>query len=455
MHRFAPALAAAAAAPALAAFLVVTPSSPDDPVATRPTPDPRLESDERAEAQIQRMLTAMGGKDRLRTLRDVEYRYTYRRVGEGTEDVSLERYIFDGELSWARYDKHEVFVMPGTAGSVTSSFDGETTVSNHGGKPVADEQAAGVLSFLRKTNYYWFCMFFKLADPGVNLKSLGKRTANHIEYDIVQVSFGDDIGDSPDDRYVLYLNPYTHLVDMFLFNVTAFGIETPLLMQVKYTMVDGTLLPVWRMYRPAKTWDTHEVVADGPVVLELSEDVRFNNGFRPRDFAPEVRSARRVVAATTLASGGGDYDPERPIHSPGPVERSVVPTDDVVPADRLTDLQPAAKTTVIRSRQFALDQLAAREPRDVEYLVAGSGLSLPRVEAKEERPPRMDQAAVAVARPLLEEQVLRLGRTEQRGLFVQLPPQGLTEKFTRLHLAAGQVPSLDPLASDPAPIASH
>ncbi len=261
--------------PALVALIALLSVGAALPSAARKASDAR--------AIVERMLQTIGGAGKLHELRDAEMTYTYRRVGDGTEDVSLERYIFDGELSWARYDKHEVFVLPGTEGPVTSFFDGAETVSKHAGKRVEGE-AAMPLAFLRKTNFYWFAMFFKLADPGVNLEYLGQREAHDTQYDVVQVTFGESVGDSPQDRYVLYVNPYTHLVDMFLFNVTGFGRTEPLLMEVRYTQVDGALLPAWRRYQPAVGWDSHAVQPGGDVVLELTEDIRFGNGFTAKDF---------------------------------------------------------------------------------------------------------------------------------------------------------------------------
>jgi hypothetical protein len=41
--------------------------------------------------------------EKLRTFRDVEYKYTYRDKKTGKADISIERYVFDGELSWAKY----------------------------------------------------------------------------------------------------------------------------------------------------------------------------------------------------------------------------------------------------------------------------------------------------------------------------------------------------------------
>ena len=101
--------------------------------------------------------------------------------------------------------------------------------------------------FMRKTNFYWFTMMFKLLDPGINYKRLPSREVNGIVYNVVETSFGESVGDAQ-DTYVLYLNPTTHLVDQFLFTVMDFNMSNPLLMVAKYAEINGVKLPTDRSY---------------------------------------------------------------------------------------------------------------------------------------------------------------------------------------------------------------
>jgi hypothetical protein len=59
--------------------------------------------DAKARTLIETMSRTVGGMEKLRTFRDVEYKYTYRDKKTGKADISIERYVFDGELSWAKY----------------------------------------------------------------------------------------------------------------------------------------------------------------------------------------------------------------------------------------------------------------------------------------------------------------------------------------------------------------
>jgi hypothetical protein len=59
---------------------------------------------------------------------------------------------------------------------------------------------------------YWLVMPFKLKDSGVTLKYAGKK-ANFInaECDVLELSFK-AVGDTPDNRYWVYVNPSSHMV---------------------------------------------------------------------------------------------------------------------------------------------------------------------------------------------------------------------------------------------------
>lgn len=233
-----------------------------------------------ARALVEKMTEAVGGKDTFYNLGDVEYTYTYHDLVEDKKDVSLERYLFDGELSWAKFSVREKFAHPNIDGTIIQGYDGENFWTTINGVASEDEQIVGFSRFLRKTNYYWFSMFFKLLDEGINYEKLDPQTVNGIDYHRVKITFGENVGDAS-DIYVLFINPETYLVDQFLFTVKAFNVTDPLLMEVKYTEVDGVKLPTWRRYAPAN-WEAE--IQKEAWTAEISENVKFDNGFTRADF---------------------------------------------------------------------------------------------------------------------------------------------------------------------------
>lgn len=241
----------------------------------------------RGQQLVAAMVAKVGTMEQLKALKDVEYTYTYRGP-DGKEDVSQERYVFDGELSWARYDKHEKIVMPNKSGTVVQGYNGNKTWVTHNGTPVADSQTVKTADFLRKTNYYWFTMMPKLLDPGVKHVHEGESTLNGKVYDRVKVTFEQGVGDVQ-DIYVLFINRETGLVDQFLFTVMDFGMRDPLLMEVQYVDVQGLKLPAKRRYAPAASWDGG-VKGTPQWTDEIMTQIRFSTGLDPSVFNPPQTS---------------------------------------------------------------------------------------------------------------------------------------------------------------------
>ena len=230
---------------------------------------------------IDKMVDSAGSYEKLKSLNDVEYLYTTVNNNTGKSDISTERYMFDGELSWAEYKIHEDNVFPDQEGVVIQGFNGKESWTTLNGKVVDDPQAVKLADFLRKTNFFWFAMMQKLQDPGIIYSYEGKRTVDDTEYDIVKISYEQGIGDVS-DTYVLYINPQTHLVDRFLFTVMDFNITDPLIMTVEYEEIEGIKLPVKRKLTQSN-WEgeiPNEVWVD-----EIMSEIKFNNGFKKSDFA--------------------------------------------------------------------------------------------------------------------------------------------------------------------------
>ncbi|MFD2587340.1 hypothetical protein ACFSQJ_10385 [Croceitalea marina] len=230
-----------------------------------------------AKELIVKVVEANGGKKALRKLKDVSFDYIFKVKDNNIEDISKERYIFNGEVSYADYTKRQVYAIPQMPGETyTQFFNGTSSISKIDGKTITEQQPAFIGHILRKTNYYWFTMMFKLADPGVNHKMLPSREVDGVTYKVVEMTFGDNIGESSKDKYILYINPETYLVDQFLYNATGFGVTEPSIMKVKYEKVDGIYLSTYRKYAPAD-WDGNKL--EGPWTEQYTKNVKFNNGY--------------------------------------------------------------------------------------------------------------------------------------------------------------------------------
>ena len=226
-----------------------------------------------AHALVLKVMKRTGDYADLVALGDVQYEYIYKK--SPTEiDVSEERYSFESEQSWAQYDVHTASLMTDRPGRIVQGYDGRKSWMTLDGERIEDPKLLKRADFNRKTNFYWFCMMQKLNDPGLSYESLPDAKQGDIDYKLVKVTFNDGVGDAQDD-YTLYINPFTMLVDQFLFTVRDFNREAPLLMELKYTKHRGLRLPTYRRYAPIDS--SGKITGDW--IEEISDKIKFGNNF--------------------------------------------------------------------------------------------------------------------------------------------------------------------------------
>lgn len=228
---------------------------------------------------IYNMVQKVGNYDDLKAQQSVEYIYRYT-TASGQTDSSLERYLFDGELSFGRYLKHER-TLPQLNGTIEQGFDGENYWLKHNDTLVHDSSMLKRVAFNRPTNFYWFCMMPKLLDPGLSYEYLGTDSTHQNIYDVVKVTFS-GVDYKPKDIYQLYINQKTSLVDHFLFTIADFKISEPKLMQLEYEEVDNFLIPTKRRYTNSN-WNA-EILEDIWTTVKWS-NISFNAGLTKQDFA--------------------------------------------------------------------------------------------------------------------------------------------------------------------------
>ena len=219
---------------------------------------------------------AHGGWNDLWKKHDVEYTYDYR-YADGSADVSIERYIFGSEASYGKYIQHEINVMPNEEGEVVQFYNGTETMVEVDGKKMDDPQLIGLSEFLRKANYYWFTMPYKLNDKATTAKYLGQEEHDGNIYDKVEVTYDPKItGKEQNDTYILYVNPATTRVDRFYFSLPFLGVNEPLILaNYHYENINGQLIATKRSYfMPSEKGYSAE-----PDLVQTLTNVKFDNGF--------------------------------------------------------------------------------------------------------------------------------------------------------------------------------
>ena len=227
---------------------------------------------------VYKMTQKVGTYQDLQDYKDVSYTYTYT-TPDGKSDVSNEKYIFDGELSYGEYVKHER-TLADLEGRIEQGYNGSAFWLKQDGKSVADEKTLKRVTFNRKTNFYWFTMMQKLLDPGLNYEYVKQDTIDGSHYDVVKVSFDAKEG-KPTDIYQVYINQETLLVDQFLFTVVDFEVMEPLLMKVEYEKVGEILIPASRKYTKAG-WDGKNL--NDKWIFVNWTDIKFNTEMKQEQF---------------------------------------------------------------------------------------------------------------------------------------------------------------------------
>ncbi len=74
--------------------------------------------------------------------------------------------------------------------------------------------------FWALTGFYFQQIPFVLADPGARYEALPDDSIDGTPHDMVRVTFGKNVGDSPDDTYILYLDKETGRVDAIRYTVS-------------------------------------------------------------------------------------------------------------------------------------------------------------------------------------------------------------------------------------------
>lgn len=105
--------------------------------------------------------------------------------------------------------------------------------------------------FYHNLYYYFFALPYLAADPGVNLTDLGQVEIEGITYDKSLMTFGDNVGDSPKDQYVLYFDE-SGILKLINYSVTYYdesrATQYSAIRYENWTNVNGIQLPqelVW------------------------------------------------------------------------------------------------------------------------------------------------------------------------------------------------------------------
>ena len=114
---------------------------------------------------VYEMVEKVGTYSDLNSKNNVTYTYTYQ-TPDGKSDISTEKYIFNGELSYGMYTVHER-TLANLEGRIEQGYDGNEFWLKQRGEVILASTSLKKIAFNRPTNFYWFTMMQKLLDPGL------------------------------------------------------------------------------------------------------------------------------------------------------------------------------------------------------------------------------------------------------------------------------------------------
>jgi hypothetical protein len=195
--------------------------------ATEPTAEPAPsaadrvhvspESDTEAIEIAQSVIEAMGGWESWDQTRYLKWHFFGQRQhhwDRRTGDIRIA-----GSMRFRSEDPEEVLVLMNIHTKQGRGWDAD-------GNEITDAEtleallAAGHSAWINDS--YWLVMPYKLLDPGVTLKYVDERAMEDGRpADVLQLTFAEGVGDTPENRYEVFVARDTGLVEQWSFFATA------------------------------------------------------------------------------------------------------------------------------------------------------------------------------------------------------------------------------------------
>jgi hypothetical protein len=141
-------------------------------------------------------------------------------------------------------------VLITTDSTFTMGFDGQDVWVS----PNLAAYPGSSATFYHNLVFYFFSLPFVVADPGVNHNALPDITFDGVAYSRISITFGSDVGESPDDQYILWFRKSDNLLSMINYSVTYFDVANAskfnAMVYDEWQTVNGLKVPKkWTSYK--------------------------------------------------------------------------------------------------------------------------------------------------------------------------------------------------------------
>jgi hypothetical protein len=178
-------------------------------------------SDPKAIAVAERVMQALGGADAWNSTRYLRFDFAVERGGK---TLVRRAHTWD---KWSGRYRVEAKDKDGKDLVVTMNLNSKQGSASLGGTPLAGDALKKALDdayAMWVNDSYWLLMPYKLRDPGVSLAYVGEKKKGPDTWDEIALSF-DNVGLTPKDKYWVFVNRATGLVDRWEFVLK--GEKTP------------------------------------------------------------------------------------------------------------------------------------------------------------------------------------------------------------------------------------
>jgi hypothetical protein len=191
---------------------------------------------EAAQEIISTMISAHGGMEKWRSAPTVSFEDEFLQAG--TQQPTISKVTVEQGRRRAYLD------FPESKSRIT--WDGKEAWSENWKAPIPPR-------FLALLNYYFLNLAWLAMDSGVNLgePDTGKLWDDPTAYTTVKMTFDAGVGDTPDDYYILYIDPKSNRLKACEYIATYASIQPPgtkespahVLVYEAFSTIDGLVVP--------------------------------------------------------------------------------------------------------------------------------------------------------------------------------------------------------------------
>ncbi|GAB4247021.1 MAG: hypothetical protein Tsb0034_26130 [Ekhidna sp.] len=203
----------------LAISILIIACQPGKQVEERQTEEVAYQAPEHHSASLTKVLDAHGGYEQWSKMKSLSF-------SKGNEftitNLQSRKILVESPEQTIGFDGAEVWVTPDTVDASRARF-------------------------YHNLFFYFYAMPFVVGDPGAFYEDVEPRELMGNTYKGIKVSYGENVGDAPDDNYIVWFDPETNQMEWLMYTVTyRTGEATNEYSLIKYDGwkdVSGLLLP--------------------------------------------------------------------------------------------------------------------------------------------------------------------------------------------------------------------